>query len=56
MQKIFQKFVYFGFPDYNSLLKIWSTLIEKKIGNHLPNNVSLSNIAKISLGYTVGKI
>lgn len=56
LKNLFQKSFYCPFPDYPSMVEIWREMIEKKLNKNLPKRFTVSNLAKISTGYTAGAI
>ncbi|CAD7971149.1 unnamed protein product [Amoebophrya sp. A120] len=56
LKDIFDEFVYLSFPDYGSSLRLWRHFIERKGVTVDPIKFNLSNLAKVSVGYTAGSI
>lgn len=54
-KKMFDKSIYFPFPDYTTRRLMWKTFIEKQ-GGELRTDFPLSTLAHISHGYSAGSI
>jgi len=55
-KKMFDKAIYFPFPDYTTRRLIWKTFIEDRAKFKLPPEFPLSTLAHISEGYSAGSI
>lgn len=56
VKALFEKTFYCPFPDYASMIEIWKSMIEKKLQHNLPKKFTVSNLARISTGYTAGAV
>lgn len=54
-KQIFDKAVYFPFPDYTTRRLMWKTFIEEK-GGKLKADFPMSTLAHISAGFSAGSI
>ena len=52
---LWNRFIYFGYPDYLSRLQTWTSLIQKANGVITPA-LDISMLTKISEGYTAGAV
>ena len=55
IKKQFQKTIYFPYPDYGTIQTLFKKFVEQK-GATLPDNFSLSTLAKLTEGYTAGAV
>merc|ERR1711939_1164695 len=57
VRAFFDKYLYVPWPQYSSLCRLWSTLIEKALdGENVPDDFDISTLARVSQGYTAGAI
>merc|ERR1712187_560568 len=57
VRNFFDKYLYVPWPQYSSLCRLWSTLIEKALdGENVPDDFDISTLARVSQGYTAGAI
>jgi len=54
-KKMFDRSIYFPFPDYTTRRLMWKTFIEEQ-GGELRTDFPLSTLAHISHGYSAGSI
>merc|ERR1711869_110524 len=53
VRTFFDKSLYLPWPGYSSRMRIWQTLIEKRLSNgNVPDDFDISTLARISEGYS----
>lgn len=55
IKKVFQKTIYFPYPDYGTRMALVNKFIEQK-GGTVTESLSLSTLAQLTEGYTAGAV
>jgi SpoVK/Ycf46/Vps4 family AAA+-type ATPase len=55
IKKVFQKTIYFPYPDYGTRMALVKKFVEQK-GGSISESLSLSSLAQLTEGFTAGAV